>query len=142
MKKASEPFPPRSTRLAAGRQFWFRRWRNPRLWRQLEVAHGELASRKSDWSGAGFRDDRKQLLSAGAFGQRARRSPVTATFSRCAGRGDCGRQNHEGMYWGAVGLRPPAPRRKERGNTSPSARSPVTTAVANAARIHSRTNTE
>lgn len=126
MRKASEPFEPRSTGLAAGRQFRFRRWRNPRLWRQLDMAHGELASRESDWSGAGFRDDRKQLLGAGASGQRARRSPVTATCSRCAGRGDCRPPIHEGMYWGAVGPRPPAPRGKERGITSPSARSPVT----------------
>ena len=81
--------------------------RNPRSRRQLEVVHGELASRQTDWSGAGYRDDRKQILRAGASG-RPRGGPMIA------GRGS--RQPrlfeaaqpriHEGMCWGAVGLRP------------------------------------
>lgn len=80
--------------------------RNPRSRRQLEVIPGELVSRQTDWSGAGYRDDRKQILRAGASGRlaarddrRARRqaaSPVEAAQPRI----------HEGMYWGAVGPRP------------------------------------
>jgi hypothetical protein len=51
--------------------------RNPRSRRQLEVVPGELVSRQTDWSGAGYRDDRKQILRAGAS-DRPRGGPMIA----------------------------------------------------------------
>ena len=92
--------------------------RNPRSRRQLEVVPGEIASRQTDWSDAGYRDDRKQILRAGASGRRSRWPDDRRARLQAGSYPETAQPRiHEGMYWGAVGPRR-LPRGKERGITS------------------------
>lgn len=77
-------------------------------------------SRQPDWSGAGNRDDRKQILSAGASASIARGGPENRRAWLSAPRSSRlpRPRIHEGMDRGAVGLAPNQRRGKDRGTTS------------------------